>query len=139
MPEIEKIVIDGVQYYSAYFSCPVCIEKGMRCPPSFWVHSCCPNDHLYIGSDATLYCSGCGRKVKIMNTQYVCPHHSESGEHIVLFEGDSIDINGMSPITMPEAFVVGIAVGIKMPGRGWITKFIQEIDKAVKCGNNDEI
>ena len=70
-----------------------------------------------------------------MNTQYVCPHHSESGEHIVLFEGDSIDINGMSHITMPEA----IFPVVKMPGRGWITKFIQEIDKAVKCGNNDEI
>jgi hypothetical protein len=123
---IKSMVIDGVQYYSAYFSCPVCIERGTIYPPSFWVHYSCPNDHLYIGSDATLYCSGCGRKVKIMNTQYVCPHHSESGEHIVLFEGDSIDINGMSHITMPEAMSSAIALCDGRRGE-WVTRFLHAL------------
>lgn len=126
---IKSMFIDGVQYYSAYFSCPVCIERGNTYPPSFWVHASCPDDHLYIGSDATLYCSGCGRKVKVLDAQYASPCHSESGEHIVLFEGDSIDINGMSHITMPGA----IFPGVKMTGIEWITKFIQAIDKMISC------
>ena len=130
---IKSMVIDGVQYYSAYFSCPVCIEIGNNYPPSFWVHASCPDDHLYIGSDATLYCSGCRKTMNIMDVQYACPNHSKSGSHIVAFEGDNIYIEGMSHITIPEAFVAGIAVGIKMPGRFWITKFIEAIDKMISC------
>lgn len=130
---IKSLAIDRVQYYSAYFNCPVCIERGTTYPPSFWIHSSCPNDHLYIGSDATLYCSGCGKKVKIMEAYYACPNHSKSGSHIVAFEGDNIDIEGMSHITIPEAFIAGIVVGIKMPGRFWITKFIEAIDKMISC------
>ncbi len=103
---IRSVVIDGVQYYSAYFSCPVCVERGNVFPHAFWVHSSCPNDHLYIGSDATLYCSGCGRKVKIMDAQYACPYCTSAESHIVAFEGDKIDIEGMSHITISEALLL---------------------------------
>ena len=121
MNDKKSIVINGVQYYSAYFSCPICIEMGITYPPSFWVHNSCPNDHLYIGSDATIYCSGCGRKIKIMDAQYACPHHSESVEYIVAFEGDNINIEGMSHITIPEA----ASVMCVFYGMSWVRKFLE--------------
>ena len=123
---IKSMVIDGVQYYSAYFSCPVCIEKGTTYPPSFWVHSCCPNDHLYIGSDATLYCSGCGEKVKVMEAYYVCPNHSKSENHIVAFEGDNIGIEGMSHITMPEV-AASAAIYVRC-GMSWVRKILESLE-----------
>lgn len=121
----KSVVIDGVEYYSAYFSCPVCYERGNRYPPSFWVHASCPDDHIYIGSDATLYCSGCGKKVKIMEAYYVCPNHSKSENHIVAFEGDNIDIEGMSPITMYEAASAVINVCC---GKSWVCKLLKSLE-----------
>ncbi len=123
---IKDIVIDGVQYYSAYFSCPVCAERGNMSPPAFWVHSSCPNDHLYIGSDATLYCSGCGRKVKIMNAHYACPNHSlAEGESLVYFEGDNIN-------AVADRIAVAAAISYALPlihkaGKEWFKALIMSL------------
>ena len=116
-PKIQDKVVNGVQYYSAYFSCPVCIEKGDKHPPTFWVHSCCPNDHLYIGSNATLYCSGCCKTMKVMDTQYACPYHSTEAEEYVGI-GD--------PLSMAEAMSSALAL-IRVTGREWVTRFLQAL------------
>ena len=115
--KIQDKVVNGVKYYSAYFSCPVCIEKGNVYPPSFWVHSSCPNDHLYIGSDATLYCSGCGSIMKVVEGKYACPHHSTEAEEYVGI-GD--------PLTMAEAMSSALAL-TKEVGREWVTRFLQAL------------
>ncbi len=114
---IKDIVIDGVKYYSAYFSCPVCAEKGNMYPPAFWVHSDCPNDHLYIGSDATLYCSGCRRKMKIMESKYSCPHHSTEAEEYVGI-GD--------PMAVAEAMCFALSL-VRIAGRDWITALVKSL------------
>ena len=115
--KIQDKVVNGVQYYSAYFSCPVCIERGTTYPPSFWVHSSCPNDHLYIGSDATLYCSGCGSIMKVVEGKYACPNHSTEAEEYVGI-GD--------PLTMAEAMSAALAL-TKPAGREWVTRFLQAL------------
>lgn len=122
---IKSMVIDGVQYYSAYFSCPVCCERGNMHPPAFWVHASCPNDHLYIGSDATLYCSGCGRKVKVLDAQYVCPCHSSAEQSLIFFEGDNINVDGAYSINVAEAML--FVLPLKINGRGWITDFLKAL------------
>lgn len=114
---IQDKVVNGVQYYSAYFSCPVCIERGNTYPPSFWVHSSCPNDHLYIGANATLYCSGCRKTMNIMDAKYACPHHSKAAEEYVGI-GD--------PLTMAEAMSSALAL-TKRAGKDWVTRFLQAL------------
>lgn len=114
---IQDIVVNGVKYYSAYFSCPVCMEWGNKYPPSFWVHSCCPNDHLYIGSNATLYCSGCRNIMNVMEAKYACPHHSTEAEEYVGI-GD--------PLTMAETMSAALAL-IKKAGKEWVTLFLQAL------------
>lgn len=114
---IQDKVVNGVQYYSAYFSCPVCIERGNTYPPSFWVHAGCPDDHLYIGANATLYCSGCCKTMKVMDAQYACPHHSTEAEEYVGI-GD--------PLSMAEAMSSALAL-IKVTGREWVTRFLQAL------------
>lgn len=117
--KIQNKVVNGVQYYSAYFSCPVCWEKGNRLPPAFWVHSCCPNDHLYIGSDATLYCSGCGEIMKVYEAQYACPHHStdEAEEYVGIGE----------PLTMAEAISFALAL-TRAAGKEWVREFLKSLE-----------
>lgn len=114
---IKEIVVNGVQYYSAYFSCPVCWERENKYPPTFWVHSSCPNDHLYIGSDATLYCAGCKKIMKIHEAQYACPHHSTEAEEYVGI-GD--------PLTMGEAMSFALAL-TKTAGKEWVRQFLQAL------------
>ena len=117
--KIQSKVVNGVQYYSAYFSCPVCIERGTTYPPAFWVHSSCPNDHLYIGSDATLYCSGCGSIMKVVEGQYACPHHGTEGK-----AGEYVGIG--DPLIMAEAMSAALAL-TKRAGREWVTRFLQAL------------
>lgn len=110
--------VNGVQYYSAYFSCPVCWERGNQYPPAFWVHASCPNDHLYIGSDATLYCAGCKKIMKIYEAQYACPNHSTEAEEYVGI-GD--------PLTMAEAISFALAL-IKKTGKEWVREFLKSLE-----------
>lgn len=114
---IKDIVIDGVQYYSAYFSCPVCAERGEMRPPTFWVHSSCHNDHLYIGSDATLYCSGCRNIMKIMESKYSCPYHSSDAEEYVGI-GD--------PMAVAEAMCFALSLA-RRAGKEWITALVKSL------------
>ena len=114
---IYNIVVDGVKYFSAYFSCPVCAERGEIHPPAFWVHSTCPDDHLYIGSDTTLYCSGCKRKMKIMESEYSCPFHSNEAEEYVGI-GD--------PLVIAEAMSFALALTRKA-GKEWVQQLLKSL------------
>ena len=117
-----SLIVDRVKYFPAYFSCPVCVEKGTVHPPTYWVHASCPEHHLYIGSDATLYCEGCGKKQKVMNALYACPLDSEAKDYIVFFEEDEmIDVTG-HPINVAEAMCFALPLG-----REWMIKFIKSL------------
>ena len=116
-PKIQDKVVNGVQYYSAYFSCPVCIERRDPHPPTFWVHSSCPDGHLYIGSNATLYCSECRQTMKMMDVKYACPYHSNETEEYVGI-GD--------PLTLAESLSSALAL-IKITGKEWVNKFVQSL------------
>ena len=114
---IKKLVKNGVKYFSAYFSCPVCAEKGTVHPPTYWVHASCPEHHLYIGSDATLYCEGCEKIMKIMESKYSCPHHSLGAEEYVGI-GD--------PMAVAEAMCFALALA-QVAGREWITMLVKSL------------
>ena len=118
---IKSMFIDGVQYYSAYFSCPVCNN-----PPSFWVHTSCPDDHLYIGSDATLYCSGCGRKVKVLDAQYASPCHSSAEQSLVFFEGDNINVDAACRVNVADALCLALALA-PIAGKEWVRQFLTSL------------
>lgn len=117
---IKNIDIDGVKYYSAYFGCPVCLEKdAIAYPPLQWEHYSC-QEKLLMGSDATLYCPRCGQKVKIMDVRFACPHHSDVKNGAVFFPMDSVELKNTSTITMLEAFMSSLPIFEFGYGGQWI-------------------
>lgn len=113
------ITINGVPYFRAFFSCPVCAERGNQAPQSYWSHAKDDGD-IYIGSDATYYCDVCGEDSisHVMGWKYKCPIHSTSEEEYV----------GIGDIAV-LAEVIGTCMSMTTrTGLPWMREFLKNLE-----------
>lgn len=62
---------DGTKYFHLYVACPVCRERGVISPKSYWIHAnddC--NGNIFIGDNAHLYCEKCGAEEHISKCKF---------------------------------------------------------------------
>lgn len=81
---LDKFKENGYTYFRLYIRCPVCIEKGIQTPVTYWSHynNNCYGD-IYIGDNAFFKCTKCGHSAHIMHWGYNCPTHSNSQDEFV--------------------------------------------------------
>ena len=101
--------------YRAFFRCPVCEERGIQSPQTYWYHSTCGGD-LYIGEDAYYYCDNdqCGTYGMVMEWGYHCPYHSKA-------EDDYVGVGDVSHL----AQVVGTCMSMtNITGLTWLQNLL---------------
>lgn len=69
--------IDGVTYVRLEMPCPV-DEEFHGHNRHLWQHSGCGGD-MYLGDNATFYCSKCKESIPCILAKFECPYHSNSG------------------------------------------------------------
>ena len=79
---IDSFKKDGATYYQLYIKCPICNERGINVPPSYWLHDVDDGD-IYIGDNAFYYCKECGYTEHLMKWKYRCSTHSSSDDDYV--------------------------------------------------------
>lgn len=77
---LNKTQQNGHTYFELHISCPVCHDRGMNTPQSFWTHHQCGGS-LYLGDDANYWCEGCNRRTHVRQWKYGCPNHSSEAEY----------------------------------------------------------
>ena len=80
---MDRININGVEYYRLYCKCPVCVERGIETEPVFWRHELCGGD-MYVGADAYLMCERDGSRAHVTNWEFHCPNCSHSDDNYVM-------------------------------------------------------
>lgn len=117
MDTIETITKEGVKYFTAYFSCPVCLERGNQRTPATWNHSLC-NKPLYLGSNAMLLCQHCNDMTfHVAEAQYSCPGHSNR-------ESEYVGIGDV--MVFAEAMSTALALTRKA-GIAWVQEFLSNL------------
>ena len=115
-------IINGVEYYRLYITCPVCLDRGGEYGrPEYWRHGNCGGD-IYVGSDARYYCDKCGRNEHVLKWKYKCPQCSNVDDYYVGEEG-----------SFASAEAIGTAIATKvcdgLPRRGcWNREFLSNLD-----------
>ncbi len=77
---MDSITINGVNYFRLYCKCPVCLSKGINTEPVYWQHKysmCCGGD-MFIGENAKLLCEHDVETIPLIQSEFLCPHHSQS-------------------------------------------------------------
>lgn len=110
---------NGVSYYRLYFSCPVCKERGYHTSPSYWTHAGCGGD-IYIGSNATYYCTRCNKTLHVKNWKYRCPVHSKSND-----EYESLQYGEE---TLAETLGTCLQF-VKIVGISWLNEFLKNLQR----------
>lgn len=77
---LKKKEQNGHTYFELHISCPVCHDKGVLTPQSFWTHSSCGGT-IYLGDDAFYWCDTCNHKSHVSQWKYGCPTHSPDAEY----------------------------------------------------------
>ena len=75
----EQITINGIVYHRLYVMDPVSQARGVTTVPHLWKHDECEGV-IYIGSNAHLYCSGCGREIPVVYSRWRSPLNSYNAE-----------------------------------------------------------
>lgn len=70
---------NGHTYFELHISCPVCHDKGMNTPQSFWTHHQCGGS-IYLGDNAYYWCGTCNHQSHVRMWKYGCPIHSNGAE-----------------------------------------------------------
>lgn len=111
------ITVNGVPYFRAYFECPVCRERGLQAPQTYWSHGTDDGD-IYIGSDAKYYCSKCEKNSHVMKWEYKCPIHSTSDD-------DYVGVGDIAVI----AEVIGTCMSlVQKTGLAWMRELLKNLE-----------
>lgn len=73
----DSFKIDGVTYIRVEMPCPIDeVYNGHN--SHLWQHAGCGGD-MYLGDNATFYCSKCNESIPCILAKFECPYHSNSG------------------------------------------------------------
>lgn len=109
---------DDAQYHQLYCQCPICVANGKTVPPSFWIHAGCGGD-IYIGDNAHLYCSLCGKESHVTCSTYACPEHCNVDEKLV-------DLDYRPYI--PDFHTPPLGLLVKVAGIVWLRKYLKNLE-----------
>lgn len=112
---MDRININGVEYYRLYCKCPVCVERGYDSEPVYWQHQECEGD-MYIGDDATLFCERDATVIPVTQAEFLCPNHRASKGFLVR-HGYTTTPN--FPIILDEL--------VHSVGLEWINRFVKNL------------
>lgn len=116
---------NAVNCYRAYFKCPVCEEREINSPQTYWYHSGC-GGNIYLGEDAYYYCDRCDVADMIMAWGYHCPYHSDA-------EDDYVGVGDITTL----AHVIGTCMSlVTLTGLPWLRKMLGELNKQVNVRYN---
>ncbi len=81
------LIINGVWYYRLRGHCPIDTSSGhgRYVDPPLWYHGE-DKGEVFVGLDATLYCTECKQKKHIMECTFSCPHHAKVDDYYVYFD-----------------------------------------------------
>lgn len=116
----EQININGIVYYRLYVPDPVAEDRNITSVVDFWQHDECDGD-IYIGSNAHFYCSGCGRKIPIINAGWKSPTMYNVEDNYISF-----DNNGALPSM--QTLIGGLARMVNTTGLKWFRELIYSIN-----------
>lgn len=116
----EQININGIVYYRLYVPDPVAKERNIPSVVDFWQHDECCGD-IYIGSNAHLYCSGCGREIPVINARWKSPTVYNVEDNYISF-----DNNGFLPCV--TTLFGALARMVNTTGLKWFQKLICSIN-----------
>lgn len=114
---IDSIKKDGATYYQLYIKCPICNERGINVPPSYWLHDVDDGD-IYIGDNAFYYCKECGYTEHLMKWRYRCSTHSSSDDDYV----ELTDVAAYADVISAAGQLVRIA------GLPWLQEVFKNLD-----------
>lgn len=83
--DCKEFEMEGIKYYQLLMRCPVCVERDWPTSEEFWYHAKCGGD-IYLGDNATFYCSKCHEIIPCSLANFQCPTHgsrSEEYEYII--------------------------------------------------------
>lgn len=72
---LQKKQVGNYTFFELHISCPVCHDKGLNTPQSFWTHHECGGG-IYVGDNAHYLCSKCNQQSHVKDWKYGCPSHS---------------------------------------------------------------
>ena len=105
-----KIVKNGVNYYRLYCKCPVCIERGIVTEPVYWQHKYsidCGGD-MFIGENAMLLCERDAETIPLIQSEFICPHHSQSDGNYIRRRYDNYKIEPEVVMALLSQLPVGL-------------------------------
>ena len=111
------LIINGVEYYRLRGHCPIDTSSNYRSSgdPPLWYHGD-DDGEIFVGSDATLYCTECKQKKHIRECTFSCPQHAMVDDYYVY-----LDKKGS--VAFPELMNLAPKAGLP-----WIREFLKNLD-----------
>ncbi|GIM59639.1 hypothetical protein [Capnocytophaga canimorsus] len=108
----------GYTYFKLKIACPVCRERGITTPQTFWVHAYnnCGGE-IYIGDNACYYCKKCNHYEHIRTWKYKCPQHSTSDDDYV----------GLGSVAAIAEVVSCAGMMVSATGQQWLIKCLENL------------
>lgn len=81
--DCKEFEMGGTKYYRLLMRCPVCVERDWPTVLDYWQHADC-GGNIYLGDDATFYCSKCHETIPCLLAHYHCPNHEARGREYMI-------------------------------------------------------